>query len=356
MPLDYVMTYWFDHDIRFDLLTRYLKPYCSGEKIIEVMEPVEDTKGNNGEPGKLVVTNLRLIWQSKKFPKINLSIGFNPITSITVKIATSKLRGLTESLHILARTKNSRYEFIFTNLVQEHNRLFALVIGVHRAYAQSRLYREIKMRSATVVCNKKLQMLQQEEIVEQINGVWNLSSDQGNLGSFFITNVRVVWYAASNELFNASIPFLQISEIKIRDSKFGKALVIETAETGGSYVLGFRIDPKEKLYGVHKTLLSIHETFNQYPVFGVDFNPDTIEQETELEKQHRFSTAIADEVDEIEDNPEMASDAFAAYFADGVGDGGETREIVYSPELGLAVEKPKDGFTLQSLWEVIPST
>jgi len=56
-------------------------------------------------------------------------------------------------------------------------------------------------------------MLPQEEICEQIGGVWNLSSDQGNLGCFFITNVRLVWYAATNELFNASIPFLQISVV-----------------------------------------------------------------------------------------------------------------------------------------------
>lgn len=31
------------------------------------------------------------------------------------------------------------------------------------------------------------------------------------------------------------------------------------------------------------------------------------------------------------------------------------REPVYSEELGLAVEKLKDGFTIQGLWEVVPS-
>ena len=31
------------------------------------------------------------------------------------------------------------------------------------------------------------------------------------------------------------------------------------------------------------------------------------------------------------------------------------REPVYSPELGLAIEKLKDGITLSSLWEVMPS-
>lgn len=54
---------------------RYLKP-CAGEKIFEVIEPVEDTKGNNGEPGKLICTNLRIVWQSQKYPKINLCKSF----------------------------------------------------------------------------------------------------------------------------------------------------------------------------------------------------------------------------------------------------------------------------------------
>jgi len=50
--------------------------------------------------------------------------------------------------------------------------------------------------------------------------------------------------------------------------------VIDTTEAGGSYVLGFRVDPKEKLNSVYKTLISIHDTFMQYPEYGVDFNPD----------------------------------------------------------------------------------
>ena len=43
----------------------------------------------------------------------------------------------------------------------------------------------------------------------QVPGVWNLSSDQGNLGTFFITNVRLVWHANMAENFNVSIPYLQ---------------------------------------------------------------------------------------------------------------------------------------------------
>ena len=56
-------------------------------------------------------------------------------------------------------------------------------------------------------------ILAQEEISDKINGVWNLASDQGNLGTFVITNIRVVWYANMNEHFNVSIPYLQIVRV-----------------------------------------------------------------------------------------------------------------------------------------------
>lgn len=44
---------------------------------------------------------------------------------------------------------------------------------------------------------------------------------------------------------------------------------------------------------------------------------------------------------------------FQAYFADGNKE--QDREPVFSEELGLAVEKLKDGFTISGLWEVMAS-
>lgn len=106
--------------------------------------------------------------------------------------------------------------------------------------------------------------LLQEHVFNKVVGVWNLSSDQekpcflskqtlsgvvfqGNLGTFFITSVRVVWHANLAENFNVSIPYLQMASIRVRESKFGPALVIETTSQSGGYILGFRVDPKEKL-------------------------------------------------------------------------------------------------------------
>ena len=46
--------------------------------------------------------------------------------------------------------------------------------------------------------------------------------------------------------------FLQIRQVRIRDSKFGPALVVDTTARSGGYVLGFRLDPKEALDTVFK--------------------------------------------------------------------------------------------------------
>ena len=75
-------------------------------------------------------------------------------------------------------------------------------------------------------------------VVLQVNGVWNLSSEQGNLGTFFVTNVRLVWHANLVETFNVSIPYMQIASVRVRKSKFGQALVVETHSSSGGYMLG----------------------------------------------------------------------------------------------------------------------
>ena len=54
---------------------------------------------------------------------------------------------------------------------------------------------------------------------------------------------------------------------------------------------------------------------------------------------------------EPEEKP-LRVDAFAAYFSDGPVNGAEPRPIVYSEELGVAIEQLKPGFTIADLWEI----
>lgn len=150
------------------------------------------------------------------------------------------------------------------------------------------MYRELKLRGA-ILDNKNLKLLPLEEIVSTVNGVWNLSSDQGNLGTMIITNIRVVWFANMNDLFNISIPYIQIAsvsldkpyistlylifivKVRLRESKFGMALVIESSELSGGYILGFRIDPIEKLQEIQKEIGSLHKLYSSTPIFGIEY-------------------------------------------------------------------------------------
>ena len=133
---------WQDREIRFDVPRDQLG--CSkGEFEIDSINSVEDTKGNNGKRGFLVVTNLRVIWAQHKRPRTNLSIGFNCITSINIKTVRSKLRGNVQGLYVMTkvpkpkgppakRPRFTRFEFIFTSLVRKSPRLFTTVQAVVR--------------------------------------------------------------------------------------------------------------------------------------------------------------------------------------------------------------------------------
>ena len=76
----------------------HLPKLCSLEQptafmFATIQDSVEDTKGNNGDFGELTMTNLRVTWVSKQQRRTNISLGLNCITSVTVKMVASRLRG-----------------------------------------------------------------------------------------------------------------------------------------------------------------------------------------------------------------------------------------------------------------------
>lgn len=131
---------------------------------------------------------------------------------MSTKTVLSKLRGTTLALYILTLCRNSRFEFIFTNLAQSNARKFTSVFDVYRSYQATVLYRELKLRSA-IMASGHLKLLPKEQVYSTFGGIWNLSSDQGNLGTLIATNIRVIWYADINETFNISLPHMQISTV-----------------------------------------------------------------------------------------------------------------------------------------------
>ncbi|XP_058118707.1 Bardet-Biedl syndrome 5 protein homolog [Anopheles ziemanni] len=340
---------WEDREVKFDIPSVY-KTLRSGERILDVLESVEDTKGNSGDCGRILATNLRVIWYSVTSHRFSLSIGYSCILTMNTKTVVSKLRGTTQALHILSVGSNSRFEFIFTNLMAVNTKHFASIFDIYRLYQGSTIYRELKLRSSIVTAGQ-LQVLPQEQIFNSISGVWNLSSDQGNLGMLIVSNVRLVWFAEMNNSFNISLPYMQIGNVRIRESKYGPALVIQTLETGGSYVLGFRIDPPERLGDVYREVLSLHSVYTETPVFGVSY-----ERPTDV---HRPATDSIDDIEEFDSTAGSdINSKFTAYLAD-AGSGGDgsgmKRKPFYCKELGFAMESLKDGYTVKDLWDVLPS-
>uniref|UniRef100_A0AC34FCK3 Bardet-Biedl syndrome 5 protein n=1 Tax=Panagrolaimus sp. ES5 TaxID=591445 RepID=A0AC34FCK3_9BILA len=339
---------WQDREIFFDMDQKQTK-LIPGEHLVEKIEGVEDTKGNNGDRGTLRITNLRLLWHANAMPRINLTIGLNCVTGATTRMAKSKLKGRCESLYLMARNQSTRFEFVFTcvnNNPQAQNKLFTTVIGLHRAYETSKLYRDMKMRGSLIDENENLRILPLEEQCDRFEGAWNLSSDQanlqGNLGVLIATNIRVVCH-------NVSIPYLQLRSCRVRDSRFGYALVIETSVQSGEYILGFRIDPEDRLEIVCKTIQALHAAYLASPIFGVQYRREI----QKLPQEHivNVEDATAAEQDDTEEEKQQQTriDAFAAYFSEGT-EGSDKRSITYSETLGVATEQIKPGFTIEDLW------
>ncbi|KRX36008.1 Bardet-Biedl syndrome 5 -like protein [Trichinella murrelli] len=332
-------------DVRFDVDSKHLK-LRNGEFIVDKSHGIEDTKGNRGQKGTLIVTNLRIIWLSHASSKINLTIGFNSITAIRTRTTLSKLVGKTESLYVLTKPGSTRFEFIFSIINQANAKLFASILIVFRAYETSTSYREVKMRTPIIV-RETLKLLPLEEQCKRVEGTWNLYSDEGDLGVLIMTNVRVVWFATVNESMNISIPYLHIKSCRIKNSKFGLALVIETSVQSGSNIFGFRIDPQDRLEEVCRQIISLHSMFQVNPVFGVE----VVRSQRIVQDDNETITIGLCTEDDIEIDSTGRADSLTAYFACG-DPHRKSGEPVYNEELGVAIEALKEGFTLNDLWEI----
>lgn len=276
-------------------------------------------------------------------PLVSIAIGWNCILTMNVQTVVLKVHGTTQAMHIMCVANNVRYEFIFTNLGTS-TQSFSPIFDILRSYQSSTYYREMRLRSA-IITKGQLNMLKQEELINQVGGVWNLSSDQGNLGTLLSTNVRLVWYADVNDSFNMSLPWLQIQTIEMRNSKYGLALVITCKERGGGYILGFRIDPAERLTEIYKELSSLHIVYTENPIFGVWY---------EKKKLHRSESSRPDtEIEELDQSQlNEINHHFSAYVVDRT-EKTEKTVPVYAAELGFAVEKPRDGLKLKDLFQII---
>ena len=109
----------------------------------------------------------------------NNTIPYDPF----LKVKTST------SLHSLNFPK---FQLVIPYNVFLINKIACILISF-RAFSSTRIYRELKLRSSILQGDKQLKVLPLENVVSWLDGVWNLSSDQGNLGTLIVTNVRLIF-------------------------------------------------------------------------------------------------------------------------------------------------------------------
>lgn len=154
----------------------------------------------------------------------------------------------------------------------------------------------------------------------------------------------------------------------------------------GNFVLGFRLDSPQKLADVHKEVRVLHEIYYNNPNFGVSFELEERPTTVEAGAQYVSSSSVArgigkdsggvsssstgpsspvgstrspatvdDDVQVLDYDDHTHFDTLAAYYADAgssQADSMTSRVPVYNDELGLAIEKPRDGLSLHELWQV----
>lgn len=58
----------------------------------------------------------------------------------------------------------------------------------------------------------------------------------------------------------------------MRESRFGLAVVIESTLGSGGYVLGFRLDPVERLHKITEELQNLYKVHLEHPELGVYYS------------------------------------------------------------------------------------
>lgn len=334
-------------EVLFDQSVASLKP-IPGEAVVLDMYDVEDTKAGKYERGRLLITTLRVMWFSSSTKHVNLSIGLQTVQKLDV---SNKLRSDVPPLHVLSHFKTTKFEFIFTprSRAKSHELLQTVDLLI-REFNATQKVREVRMRANLTDPSqdhgKFLSLMEGEEIYETIPGVMNLSKDHGQLGTLWVTSLRVAWAAQLQDNYNCSVPYLQVKDTRSQQTKFGTVLVVETFSQPQRFLLGFQINPAARMDEVLKCIQNLLRSFRAQPDFGICVERITDPQIADEADMEMFDTV--DEAPQQEDA--LPGDGLAAYYA---ADPSGAGEPVFDESIGLTVEAMPQDVTLKTLWSVL---
>ncbi|CAK68129.1 unnamed protein product (macronuclear) [Paramecium tetraurelia] len=318
----------YDRSIHFDITVSKLN-MLKGEKTLFMWQDVEDIKGNPDQLGRLIISNVRILWWSERNSSVNLSIGLGTIFHIEQKVTNNN-----RTFGTLFRTKlatGQKYEF---NFHSSDKKLYESLVNIYRLYTQTLLHREIKVQFA-MISQKKLNLSEKEQIINQYINTISVANDQQDVsGTLIFTNVRFVWYSATNDLFNISIPWIAVKKISKKTTKGFYTMIVETYQEFGGYFVGYR---NNEIDSMIKECIKLHSFYIENPIYGIEI-------------QEKLQPTVQKFEEKVQVVQSLYNQA-ARYRANESND--TQNDIVYSPELGLAIQKLPEDAKLSDLWNII---
>ena len=367
---------------------RYVKIDCNkkdislrkGEESYEILKLIKDSKSPSGAIGTFLFTNLRLIWYENGNLKNNFSIGYDTIIDLSEKKTESKIDVDSEiitSLCIKCKDNDNEYEFLFTSIAEKDINLKTSLSNILKIYEVGRYYRDIKVKGADIVVfkEKKLNQLPDENILNTLNGI-SYINNQGNYpGILIITNLRIVWLSTQYENFNLTIPWIQMSKIQSKsDSKYEKLISVTIKNYFGGNLYNFYIAKSNLFDKILDDMTKAMYYYQEDPLLGVNINklmiddnkankPKKDKNELTLQEQHPKKVNKIDEhfkkvvnkyfTDEDEiDNNNFNGISSIYLLNDYKNKQNNINDIVFSKELGCAIEKLPDKVTIDNLWKI----
>lgn len=87
---------------------------------------------------------------------------------------------------------------------------------------------EFQLKTSLLKDDNTVALLPGERMISSRGNVWSVAEDQGTVGTFVLTNIRLMWYSVVAATYTISLPYLQLQGKKIRKSKYGPTLVLQT--------------------------------------------------------------------------------------------------------------------------------
>ena len=353
-------TLWHDRQILFNCSKNEFI-FCNGEETYKTMSNIEDLKGN--ELGTFIFTNLRLIWYNNKNPKINQSIGYNCIEDLEKKSSDSMISGQNNILSIKSKVEKNRYELEYMHLSDAKNDPYISLNNILKLYEEGRLYREMKQNSEDIINkeNQNLILLKNEHLITSYKNISiNINNEndnnKNNVGTLYLTNLRIIWISDKNSYYNASLPCIQISSAKGENHpSFGISLKIKLSRIYGYinfliYSKSGRIDEQ------------FCEDFNKKikanlidPILGISFQK-RVPGEVVKDKLKDKIAKIADVVygqEEISDQNDDEQAGMVYLINEGRNKQNSINDIEFNKELGIACQKLPDNVSINDLWKIL---